>query len=200
MAKKSQFNNEIFGSASDIKKSSLKNDSFKSDAKKTLSVMFEEGLRNAYSFEKQLLEALPQLAHASYSEELQDAFNTHKEHTQKHAERLEKIFNRLHIEHENENCPTIEGHIEKSKQIIDECEEGALRDSALIIVAKKIEHHEIATYESLCELAHVLGYHKIIEILDRILQEEKDTDHHLSSIAVHVNNEAYEITEEIQGN
>jgi ferritin-like metal-binding protein YciE len=69
-----------------------------------------------------------------------------------------------------------------------------VRDSALIIGAQKIEHYEIACYGSLCELAEVLGFHKVADVLDRTLEEEEDTDSLLTEIAEEVNDEALELS------
>lgn len=159
----------------------------------TLNDLFEEELKDMYSAEKQLLEALPKMARAAYSEDLQDAFEKHLQETQRQAERLEKIFERLNIDKsEEEHCEAMEGLIKEADQVIEEFERSPVRDSALIIGAQKVEHYEIASYGSLCELADVLGYSKIAEILDRSLQEEEETDEHLTSIAQDVNDEAYE--------
>jgi ferritin-like metal-binding protein YciE len=165
---------------------------------KTLEDMFEEELKDIYSAEKQLIEALPKMAEAAYSEELQDAFNHHLQQTKRHAERIEKVFDRMRLEHEEKKCLAMEGLIKEAKEIIDEYEEDIVRDSALIIAAQKVEHYEIASYGSLCELADVLGYGKIRDILHRTLEEEEDTDHHLSMIAQAVNDEAYETSQEEQ--
>jgi ferritin-like metal-binding protein YciE len=165
---------------------------------KTLEDMFEEELKDIYSAEKQLIEALPKMAEAAYSEELQDAFNHHLQQTRRHAERIEKVFDRLRVEHEEKKCLAMEGLIKEGQKIIDEYEQDIVRDSALIIGAQKIEHYEIAAYGSLCELADVLGYGKIRDILHRTLEEEEDTDDHLTMIAQAVNDEAYETSMEEQ--
>ena len=65
---------------------------------KTLEDLFEEGLKDIYSAEKQLVEALPKLAKAADSEYLKDAFTEHLRQTERHVERLEKIFERLDID------------------------------------------------------------------------------------------------------
>ncbi len=67
----------------------------------------------------------------------------------------------------------MESLINEGKKVIEDFEAGSVRDSAIIIGAQKVEHHEIAAYGSLCELADVLGYHKIDDILDRTLEEEE---------------------------
>jgi ferritin-like metal-binding protein YciE len=69
-----------------------------------------------------------------------------------------------------------------------------VRDSALIIAAQKVEHYEIATYGSLCELCDVLGYPKLSDLLGRTLDEEETTDNELSELAQDVNDEAHEMS------
>jgi len=164
---------------------------------KTLECVFKNGLKSIYSAETQLIEALPDMAKAADSEDLQDAINKHLQETKRHAERLEKIFSKLSIDkNEVKKCHTMESMINEGKKIIEEFEEGPVRDAALIIAAQKVEHHEIASYGSLCELADVLGYHKICDILDRTLEEEEDTDKGLTHIAKHINDEAFELIEQ----
>jgi ferritin-like metal-binding protein YciE len=164
---------------------------------KTLDDLFETELKDMYSAEKQLLEALPEMAKAAYSEDLQDAFEKHLHQTERQVDRLEKIFERLEIDkNEEENCEAMEGLIEEANEIMSEFDRSPVRDSALIIAAQKVEHYEIASYGSLVELADVLGYGKIAEMLERTLEEEKDTDEDLSSIAQDVNDEACEMSHE----
>jgi ferritin-like metal-binding protein YciE len=162
--------------------------------KETLKKIFEEVLQDTYSAEKQLIKALPDLAKAAYNEQLQDAFEKHFEQTKRQVERLEKIFDRLRIDKNAENCEAMEGLIKEGKQIIEKHEKSVTRDVALIIASQKVEHYEIAAYGSLVELADVLGLNKIADSLERTLNEEKDTDDHLSFIAQDVNDEAYEET------
>lgn len=150
-----------------------------------------------YNAETQLIDALPEMARAAESEELEDAFNNHLQETQRQVERLEKIFDRLGIEKsEAETCKAMEGLIKENKKVIDEFDRSPVRDSALIIGAQKVEHYEIAAYGSLVELADVLGYEKIADMLDRTLQEEGDTDKNLSAIAQDINDEACEVSYE----
>lgn len=168
---------------------------------KTLQELFEEGLKDVYSAEKQLVEALPEMAKAADSEDLQDAFTRHLQETKRHAERIEKIMDKFGIDKtEEKTCEAMKGLVKEGQQIIEEFESGPVRDSALIIGAQKVEHYEIAAYGSLCELADVLGYAKAGEILGRTLQEEESTDQMLTDIAMDVNDEAYESSFEMEDN
>lgn len=163
---------------------------------KTLEELLEDNLKDIYSAEVQLLDALPEMADAAQNEELQNAFTKHYEETLKQVSRLDKVFERFEINpSEVEVCKAMEGLIEEGKKIIEEYEESPVRDSALIIGAQKIEHYEIAAYGSLCELADVLGYSNLHDLLGRSLDEEETTDEDLTEIAVAINDEARELSE-----
>jgi ferritin-like metal-binding protein YciE len=160
--------------------------------KKSLMDLFHDGLKDIYSGETQLVEALPKMAEAADNEELSGAFTDHLEQTKKHVQRLEKIMQHLGVEKGSETCEAMEGLIKEGEEIIEKYEESPVRDAALIIAAQKVEHYEIAAYGSLCELADVLGMGKIHDTLGRTLDEEEDTDMLLSEIAQDINDEAYD--------
>lgn len=159
----------------------------------TLETLLEHGLKDIYSAEKQLVETLAEVAQAADNEELEEAFNTHLEQTKKQVARLEKVFERKGIDKDDiEECVAMKGLIEETRKIIQEFSRSAVRDSALIIGAQKIEHYEIASYGSLCELADVLGDERLGDLLGKSLDEEEETDELLSDIAQDVNDEAAE--------
>ncbi len=163
---------------------------------KTLDELLEDNLKDIYSAEVQLLDAIPEMADAAQNEELQNAFTLHYEQTLKQVSRLEKVFDRFEIDISDiEPCEAMAGLIEEGKKIIEEYEESPVRDSALIIGSQKIEHYEIAAYGSLCELADVLGYSNLHDLLGRSLDEEENTDELLSEIASDINDEAKEMSD-----
>jgi ferritin-like metal-binding protein YciE len=184
--KTSSFENET------LEKESNKKQPKNNSGKESLKKIFEELLQDTYSAETQLVQALPDMAKAANSEELQYAFETHLKQTKKQVERLDKIFSRLRIDKKGEKCKAMEGLVEEGKKIIKDHNDNATRDVALIIAAQKVEHYEIAADGSLVELADVLGLDKIADILETTLDEEKDTDELLSDIAQQVNDEACE--------
>jgi len=162
-----------------------------SGSQKSLKDLFHDGLKDIYSAETQLIEALPKMEEAAQSEELKNAFADHLEQTKKQAKRLEKIMQHLGVDPGGETCEAMEGLIKEGEEIIQNYPESLVRDSALIIASQKVEHYEIASYGSLCELAEVLGMDKIHDTLGKSLDEEEDTDSLLSDIAKDVNDEAY---------
>jgi ferritin-like metal-binding protein YciE len=162
----------------------------KQQSGKTISDVFEKELKDIYNAEKQLVSALPEMAEAASSDDLKQAFEDHLEETKEHVKRIEKAFSILGIDREEEQCEAMEGLIEEGKKIINDFEEGEVRDCALIIGAQKIEHYEIAAYGSLCELAEVMGKHRVADLLDETLEEEENADKKLTEVAEMVNDGA----------
>lgn len=178
-----------------IKDMSKQNGKTEQQGEPTLHTLLEKSLKDIYSAEKQLVDALPEVAQAADNDELEEAFSNHLEETKKQVSRLEKTFERLGISKDQiEICVAMEGLIEEVKKVIRDYGRSAVRDSALIIGAQKIEHYEIAVYGSLCELADVLEEDKLGDLLGKSLEEEEEADELLSNIAQDVNDEAHEMS------
>jgi ferritin-like metal-binding protein YciE len=157
---------------------------------KTIQDLFKDAIKDMYSAENQLVEALPKMAEAAESSELKKAFKKHLAQTKRQAERLETIMKQMKTEPGSKECKAMKGLVEEGEEIIKHFEEGPVRDAGLIMAAQKVEHYEIASYGTLCEMAERLGLDKINSSLGIILQEEKDTDETLTEIAIEVNEEA----------
>jgi len=161
----------------------------------SLKVLFEKELKSIYNVEKQLIKALPEVAKMVSSEDLSKAFKHHLEQTEMQKERLEKIFHRLRMDREDEKCVIMEVMIEEGRKLMNEFEPGPVQDAAIIISMQKIEHYEICAYGSLYELADVLGYHRIADMLDKSLSEEVGTDRHLSNLGRGTHDAAYDLSD-----
>jgi len=149
-----------------------------------LEKFVEDMLKDIYYAEKQLLKTLPKMQKASTTQQLKDAFETHIEQTKEQVTRLEQAFEMMGKKAVGKKCDAMEGLISEGQSIIEETEAGSMtRDVALIIAAQKVEHYEIASYGGLVQLAKTLGMDDMAELLAETLQEEKDTDSLLTSIA-----------------
>lgn len=149
-----------------------------------LEKFFEDSLKDIYWAEKQLIKALPKMRKAATTKELQDAIDEHTNQTEEQASRLEKVFEILGKKAQAKKCDGMEGLIAEGEKVIEETEEGSMtRDVGIIVSAQKVEHYEIAAYGSLVQLAVTMGQDEIAEILNEILQEEKQTDELLTEIA-----------------
>ncbi len=149
-----------------------------------LMELFVDELKDIYWAEKALLKAIPKMiSHASCSK-LTDALEGHLTQTEQHVTRLEKVFEIIGTKAEAVKCEAMSGLIEEAGEIMDECEEGAMRDAGIISAGQKVEHYEIATYGTLSHFADLLGFKNAVQLLTETLVEEKAADEKLSEIAL----------------
>jgi ferritin-like metal-binding protein YciE len=162
----------------------------------TLQDLFEDELRDVYSAEKQLLKALPKMAKAATTPKLKAGFTKHLEQTKEQVARLETVFELLERPAKAKLCKAMEGLIKEGSDLMEEEADPMVMDAALIAAAQKVEHYEIATYGTLVTWAQQLDLPKIVKVLSKTLQEEKDTDVSLSKLAESEVNAAAETVEE----
>lgn len=149
-----------------------------------LQEFFVTSLQEMYWSEINMRNTLTTMTAEATTVKLKKAFQLHGEQTEKHAKILENVFALLGIPPQPEPCVGLQGLFDEGWQVIDESEKGSSqRDVALIIAAQKVEHYEIATYGSLMTLANTLGHTEIVQLLEPVLNEEKETDAILTSIA-----------------
>lgn len=148
----------------------------------TLQALFEHELKDIYHGEKQLLDALPRMAEAATSPELQKAITNHLSETEGHVRRLEKILKQQGMPERGKRCKGMEGLVEEGKDIMKEEAEPSVMDAALIAAAQKVEHYEIAAYGCLRTYAELLGHSDAEKLLAQTLQEEEAADQKLTEI------------------
>jgi len=149
-----------------------------------LEKYFIDSLKDIYWAEKALTKALPKMRKAATTEELQTAIGEHLTQTEEHVSRLEQVFELFGKKAQAKKCEAMEGLIKEGDSIVEETEDGSMtRDAAIIMAAQKVEHYEIATYGGLVSLAKTMGKNEAADILAMTLEEEKQTDEGLTSIA-----------------
>ena len=136
-------------------------------------------LGDIYDAEQQLLKALPKMAEAATAGELKAACEEHLEQTQDHLGRLKEVFEALDVPVKGKTCKAMQGLIAEAEQGIKDGD----GDAALIAMAQKIEHYEIATYGSLRSWASILEEDDAAELLSENLDQEKEFDERLTEIA-----------------
>ncbi|GGH78688.1 ferritin-like metal-binding protein YciE [Filimonas zeae] len=162
-----------------------------------LQEFFEDSLKDIYWAEKHIVKTLPKMKKAATSQELKDAFDQHTEQSKGQVARLEQVFEILGKPARGKKCEAIEGITKEGESIIEETEEGtSTRDVGLVMAAQKVEHYEIATYGGLAQLAETLGQSEVAQLLRETLEEEKETDMLLTTIAENGIN--YEAAEEVE--
>jgi ferritin-like metal-binding protein YciE len=150
---------------------------------KGLEDLFLDTLKDIYFAEKKILTALPKMAKAAQSRDAKAAFEKHKEETEEHVTRLERVFEIIDERASGKKCPAILGIIEEGEEIIKEFKDTPALDAGLISAAQAVEHYEMARYGTLRPWAQELGLGEAAKLLDRTLGEEKKTDETLTELA-----------------
>jgi ferritin-like metal-binding protein YciE len=155
----------------------------------TMDDLLLDELKDLYDAEKQLTKALPKMAKASTSEELRAAFEEHLQQTQGHVERLEEVFEQLGQKSSGKKCAAMSGLIKEGEDVASDTDDNSVRDAGLIAAAQKVEHYEISGYGSVRAHARMLGHEQAVRLLGETLDEEKQTDQRLNSLAESMINE-----------
>jgi ferritin-like metal-binding protein YciE len=160
------------------------NTAAKSQAHDTqLHELFLDEIADIYNAEQQLLKGLEKMAAAAQSDELRDAFETHRDETEEQVSRLEQVVEALGESMKRKTCKGMQGLIQEGQEMIKEMKNSSACDASLIASAQKIEHYEIATYGTLCTWAEQMGHQEALELLKENLSEEKETDEKLTDVA-----------------
>lgn len=149
----------------------------------SLRDLYIEELRDLYSAEQQILQALPAMVSGASSDRLKQAFEDHLEQTRLHADRLDLIFAQLGTTAAGVRCKGIEGLLEQGRERMREDAPGDVRDAALISAAQRVEHYEIAGYGTARTFARLLGDWDGAKLLRQTAEEEGETDHRLTQLA-----------------
>ncbi|HEX2166813.1 MAG TPA: ferritin-like domain-containing protein [Longimicrobiales bacterium] len=157
----------------------------------TMQDLYLHELKDLYSAEKQILQALPKMAKQAAHDELRKAFQEHQATTEEQVRRLETIFDDLKQSPGGKKCKGMEGLIEEGEELLKEDADPDVRDAALIGAAQRVEHYEIAGYGTARTYARQLGFDNHVELLQRTLDEEGQTDERLTKLAeARINREA----------
>ena len=154
----------------------------------SFETLYIEELRDLYNAENQLVKALPKMAKAASSPELQQAFEDHLEQTKEHIERLDEIFDKLDKKPSGKTCHGMKGLVEEGSEIMAEKGEDFVIDAGLIAAAQKMEHYEIASYGTVRTWAEMLGDDDAAELLQQTLDEEGETHKKLTELAEEIVN------------
>lgn len=149
----------------------------------TLQDLLVHELKDLYSAERQLIQALPKMAKAATSDELRTAFENHLAQTEEQVVRIETIMESFGESPKGQKCAGMEGLIEEGKNLLKEDADEDVMDAGIIAAAQKVEHYEIASYGTVVEYARVLGHTEALQLLEQTLEEEKTADELLSRIA-----------------
>jgi len=157
-------------------------------ALESLQDLYLEQLKDLHSAERQIIEALPKMIKATSHPELRQSFEKHLRQTEEQLRRLEQIGKRAGKDLGGHKCKGMEGLLKEGAELMEERADSDVLDAALISAAQRVEHYEMAGYGCARTYAGLLGLDDDLEILQRTLDEEGETDHLLTALAERVIN------------
>ena len=146
------------------------------------SLYFDE-LGDLYEAETQMIRTLPRLAEAARARELRDALKKHGDESRLHLERLQLIFTHWGEQPRPRVCAGLMGIVQEADDRLHQAATDDVRDAAIIGGARRMEHYEMAAYGCACSYARRLNRLDEARLLQETLDEEGQTNHHLSDLA-----------------
>jgi len=150
---------------------------------KALKNLFLNELADMYDSERRITKALPKLIKAATSKKLQRALQHHLGEARRHIRQIEKVFTSFDETRNAKKCPAIMGILEEGAQIVGENKKSPAINAAIILAARKIEFYEIASYGTLRTWAGMLQNERAANLLQGILDQEKEAGHMLNHLA-----------------
>ena len=129
-------------------------------------------VKELYSAEQQQARLLPRLVSAASSKSLQRVLALHLRETTQQAARLERVFTLLHEPIRWARCAGVLGILEECDEAMEEHQQGALRDAAIIATAQRLDYYEMAAYGAAAAWAEALGLKRVAKLLNQSLDEE----------------------------
>ncbi len=153
-------------------------------ALKSLRDLYIDELRDLHSAEQQNLKALQTMVVAANQPQLKTVLMRHMDQTREQIERLDRIFKELRVKPQGKTCTGMHGLVEEGKKRLKQKKNPAVLDAGLISAAQRVEHYEMAAYESAHMLSERLGFSDAADALERTIEEEENADRELSVIAL----------------
>ena len=156
---------------------------FSTDSMEGLQSLYIQDLRELYSAENQIVQALPVMMASATRPELKQGFEMHLEQSKVQAQRLEQILNSLGESPYGMMSKGMFALLGEGQMLIKMKSPGAVLDAGLIAAAQHVEHYEIASYGTVATWAKLLGRQDDAQMLIQSLEEEKETDRKLTQLA-----------------
>jgi ferritin-like metal-binding protein YciE len=156
--------------------------------------LLKHEIKDLYSAEEQIIEALPKMIEKANNKQLKKALQQHLQVTEKQKDRLDDVLEQLGEEEEEgsggilgmfkgDKCLAMEGIIKEGKKLMQEDMSPEVSDAAIIAAAQKVEHYEISSYGTARAYAQELNLRQVEDLLKQTLDEEYEADDMLTELA-----------------
>ena len=126
------------------------------------------------TMEETVVDMLKELEGKANSSDLKEQLSHHRDETQGQIANVTQAFAAFGRDAERKPCPVIEGLKEEGEKTLQETTT-ELHDLVILAGCSEVEHHEIAVYNGLIELADQLGEDDVTALLKENLEQEEHT-------------------------
>ena len=148
-----------------------------------LEDLYYDQIRDLYSAETQLLEALPALCSAAMNDDLRQALSDHLAETREQRQRQANIWTRHGVAPEGTTCEAMRGLIREARETVAKYGDPYVIDAALIANAQRVAHYQIAGYGTARQFAKVIGEDRVADIFGDLVRHAGNVDQRLSKVA-----------------
>jgi ferritin-like metal-binding protein YciE len=145
--------------------------------------LLTDQIKDLYSAEKQLTEAIPKMVDGSHDGQLKLALQDHLTETEGQVVRLEEVAALLEIEPTGKMCLGIAGVIQEGGEALGEKGDDTIVDLGIIGAGCRVEHYEMAAYMTAIHLAERLNAREVVALLKKSLDEEQAAETKLREIS-----------------
>lgn len=145
--------------------------------------LLTQEIKEIHSAERQLARAVPKLSRASSSEKLREMLQLRKEQGSNLIEALDEALEEMEVSKARVKNVAMEGLIEDATQHIDEIDDEKMLDAALLAAVQKVEHYCIAAWGTARSMGELFGQQKVVEAMEKALEEGKRFDEEMTSLA-----------------
>ncbi|MCC7418543.1 MAG: DUF892 family protein [Acidobacteria bacterium] len=150
---------------------------------RTLHQLLVLGLNDIYRAERDSLPALDSMRARAWNAELAQALAQHRDETEAHVGRLERVFRSVGARPKRGTSASIAAIVAESERVLAGPIDRQVRDAWLIAAAQRIEHLEMAGYGTARAYADTLGFSAAARLLQQTLEEERIADQKLTHLA-----------------
>lgn len=142
----------------------------------SLRDLFLHELQGMYYTERNLVDALDEMATHVQSETLSEGFEEHMEQTEEQVNRLEQVFAAMGNDPVERESSVLNGLMQEHDELREEFRSNDLQDIFHLNIGMKIEQNEIMAYENLLMLADRMELgDNVIKPLKQNRDEEEQT-------------------------
>jgi ferritin-like metal-binding protein YciE len=145
--------------------------------------LLTQELKEIHGAERQLSRALPKLGKATSSQRLREMLEQRREQGSTLMEAIDEALEELGTTKGRRKNDAIEGLIDDANQHVEEISDKKMLDAALIGAVQKVEHYCIAAWGTVASMGRLFEQGKVVEAMERALEEGKRFDQEMTELA-----------------